>query len=56
MDATGTQVLTAEPADSVRWEPCPEPSVDDGGSLCSACGWPVDDHDVDQPVVTARAA
>jgi hypothetical protein len=55
MDATGTQLLDAEPADPVRWEPCPEPSVDDGGSLCRACGWPVDDHDADAPV-TARAA
>jgi hypothetical protein len=56
MDAIGTQVLHAEPADSVRWEPCLEPTGDDGGSLCSACGWPVDDHDLDRSIVPARAA
>ena len=56
MPATATQALDPEPADSVRWEPCPEPTLDDGGSLCSACGWPVDDHDADRPVGAARAA
>jgi hypothetical protein len=56
MDATRTLVPAAEPAASVRWEPCMEPSLDDGASLCSGCGWPVDDHDADRPVVAARAA
>lgn len=56
MDETGTPFLTAEPAESVRWEPCAEPRHDDGASLCSACGWPVDDHDADRPLVAHRAA
>ncbi len=55
MDAT-MQIRETEPANSVRWEPCPEPSVDEAGSLCSACGWPVEDHEADRPVITARAA
>ena len=56
MDHTRTEVLDADAAESVRWEPCPEPSADDGDSLCAACGWPVDDHEVDRPGITARAA
>jgi hypothetical protein len=56
MDVNRSQALHAEAADSVRWEPCSEPTVDDGGSLCGACGWTVDDHDLDRPVVAARAA
>ena len=56
MDATATQVHDAEPADSVRLEPCPVPSIDDGGPLCRACGWPIDEHDVDRPAISARAA
>ncbi len=41
-----------EPAEPVRWEPCPEPHADDTG-LCAACGWPADDHEA---VPTPRAA
>jgi hypothetical protein len=44
-----------QPAASIRWEPCSQPSVDDTG-VCAACGWPVDDHGDDRVPWAARAA
>ena len=44
MDITRIVSPDDEAAGLVRWEPCLEVRPGEDGPLCSACGWPVDDH------------
>jgi hypothetical protein len=57
---TTTRRLTPapEPAEPVRWEPCPWARPDETATgVCGICGWLVEDHGIDHAVLTpARAA
>jgi hypothetical protein len=36
-------------APALRWEPCAEAHDGHASGLCEGCGWPVDEHAVDEP-------